>query len=66
MIFASGLKYVGLQTTALGWMLCGLLFAAGATWLVFAQPWRAWMAPSDASELLRGSEPEELVGDPNP
>jgi uncharacterized membrane protein YfcA len=60
-IFASGLKYVGLQTTALGWVLCGVLFAAGATWLTFAQPWRAWMAPTDASELLE--ESEELVGD---
>ena len=33
-IFASGLKYVGLQTTALGWTLCALLLAAGGTWLV--------------------------------
>jgi uncharacterized protein len=63
-IFASGLKYVGLQTTALGWVLCGLLFAAGATWLTFAQPWRAWMAPPDASSLIADREPEELVGEP--
>jgi uncharacterized protein len=62
-IFASGLKYVGLQTTALGWTLCGLLFAAGATWVVLTRPWRAWMAPSDASELLRDQEPHEFVGD---
>ncbi len=27
-IFASGLKYVGLETTALGWTLCGVLLAA--------------------------------------
>ena len=62
-IFASGLKYVGLQTTALGWTLCATLFAAGAGWLVVQRPWRAWAAPPDASELLRDQEPHELVGD---
>jgi uncharacterized protein len=40
-IFASGLKYVGLGTTALGWTLCAVLFAAATMWLVFARPWRA-------------------------
>ena len=29
-IFASGLKYVGLSTTALGWTLCAVLLAAAA------------------------------------
>ena len=32
-IFASGLKYVGMGTTALGWTLCGVLLAGGAYWL---------------------------------
>jgi uncharacterized protein len=49
-IFASGLKYVGLGTTALGWTLCGVLFAAGAMWLVFARPWRAG---ADAGKIVR-------------
>lgn len=40
-IFASGLKYVGLSTTALGWVLCALLLAAGAMWLAVARPWRS-------------------------
>jgi hypothetical protein len=62
-IFASGLKYVGLQTTALGWTLCGLLLASGIAWLSVARPWRAWTAPPDASELLRDQEPHEFVGD---
>jgi hypothetical protein len=39
-IFASGLKYVGLGTTALGWTLCGTLLAAAALWLVTARPWQ--------------------------
>jgi len=33
-IFASGLKYVGLGTTALGWTLGAVLLAAAAYWLV--------------------------------
>jgi uncharacterized protein len=37
-IAASGLKYVGLGTTALGWTLCGILFAAGAIWLAYIRP----------------------------
>ena len=33
-------------------------------WLVFARPWRSWVAPRDASELVGGTEPqEELVHD---
>ena len=38
-IFASGLKYVGLETTALGWVLCGTLLAAGSIWLAYLRPW---------------------------
>jgi uncharacterized protein len=40
-IFASGLKYVGLGTTTLGWTLCGVLLAAGVAWMAVARPWRA-------------------------
>src|ERR1035438_4746266 len=39
-IFASGLKYVGVGTTALGWVLCAVLLGAAAVWLARAQPWR--------------------------
>ena len=38
-IFASGLKYVGLGTTALGWVLCGVLLAAASAWMLVARPW---------------------------
>jgi hypothetical protein len=38
-IFASGLKYVGVGTTALGWILCAVLLAGGVLWLVQARPW---------------------------
>jgi hypothetical protein len=38
-ILASGLKYVGLSTVALGWTLCGVLLAGAVAWLVVARPW---------------------------
>jgi len=38
-IFASGLKYVGVGTTALGWTLCAVLFVLAAVWLARARPW---------------------------
>jgi uncharacterized membrane protein YfcA len=40
-IFASGLKYVGVGTTALGWILCVVLLGCGVTWLVISRPWQA-------------------------
>lgn len=48
-IFASGLKYVGLGTTALGWVLCATLLAAGAIWLAYLRPWQASRSASSAS-----------------
>jgi uncharacterized membrane protein YfcA len=47
-IFASGLKYVGVGTTALGWILCAVLLGAGAAWLALTQPWR--IASPDARD----------------
>jgi uncharacterized membrane protein YfcA len=40
-IFASGLKYVGLSTTALGWTLGAALLAAALYWVVYVRPRRA-------------------------
>jgi hypothetical protein len=31
-VAASGLKYVGVGTTALGWILCAVLLVGGPTW----------------------------------
>ena len=39
-IFASGLKYIGVSTNALGWILCAVLLAAAAGWLSYARPWQ--------------------------
>ena len=41
MIFASGLKYAGVGTTALGWILCVTLLAAAVFCLAYVRPWRA-------------------------
>jgi hypothetical protein len=54
-ILASGLKYVGLGTNALGWTLVGVLAAAFVAWMVIAQPWqklRETEKPSDSDEEL--------------
>jgi hypothetical protein len=39
-IFASGLKYIGVGTYPLGWAMGAVLVAAGGYWLVRSQPWR--------------------------
>jgi uncharacterized membrane protein YfcA len=39
-IFASGLKYAGLGTTALGWTLVGVVLACSGYWLARHRPWR--------------------------
>jgi uncharacterized protein len=46
-IFASGLKYVGLPTTALGWVL-GAIVLAAAVWAAVARPWRRRDEPEPA------------------
>jgi len=64
-IFASGLKYVGFGTMALGWTLCAVAMAGGGYWLARAQPWRnrrpavthANGHPLDRSAARRGREP---------
>ncbi len=57
-IFASGLKYVGVGTTALGWTLGIVLVAGGAFWLAYLRPRRAGV-----DTLPVGPTPAEHVGD---
>jgi hypothetical protein len=38
-IFASGLKYVGVGTTALGWILCATLLVGALFWVAVSRPW---------------------------
>ncbi len=39
-VAASGLKYVGVGATTLGWILCATLLALAVSWLARRQPWR--------------------------
>lgn len=51
-IFASGLKYIGVGTTALGWVLSATVLGAALIWLAYVRPWKAGV------DTL-GAEPEE-------
>jgi uncharacterized membrane protein YfcA len=61
-IMASGLKYVGLGATALGWTLCALLLTGAGTWIVLTRAWRrsappAPPAPPATDEQPRSEQP---------
>jgi len=58
-IFASGLKYVGLGTTALGWTLCAVLLAAAIIWLTTTQPWSK-PDPQNEPSTIPQSEPASI------
>ncbi len=49
-IFASGLKYIGLGTTALGWTLGAVLLAAAVYWLAYLRPRQAGLRIEAESE----------------
>jgi uncharacterized protein len=51
-IFASGLKYAGMGTTALGWTLCLVLLAGGGYWLARNKPWRGHQQANDGPHRL--------------
>ncbi|MCW2970873.1 MAG: Membrane protein putative match [Solirubrobacterales bacterium] len=63
---ASGLKYVGVGTTALGWILCAVLLAGAASWLIRSRPWQpavelaqldvADVTPQPDTDLLRAPD----------
>jgi uncharacterized membrane protein YfcA len=60
-IFASGLKYVGLGTTALGWTLCAVLLGVGTLWLVYARPWRRFGEAGPVPTTTPEAEPDEVA-----
>jgi uncharacterized membrane protein YfcA len=55
---ASGLKYVGVGTTALGWILCGVLMAVGLGWLAKARPWATAAGPRELETADVTPQPE--------
>ncbi len=54
-IFASGLKYVGMGTTTLGWTLCLVLLACAGYWLARDSPGRGSAAGRTRQRAGRGS-----------
>jgi uncharacterized membrane protein YfcA len=62
-IFASGLKYVGVGTTALGWILCVVALAGGAYWLARVRPWENGRGPGSPAE---GPPPAGMTSGPGP
>jgi uncharacterized protein len=57
-ITASGLKYVGVGTTALGWILCGLLLAGASAWAARNRPWTTQPHPDDGEVADVTPQPE--------
>ena len=49
-VAASGLKYVGVGTTALGWILCAMLLLGAAAWLLYVRPAQRAAALEDVTE----------------
>ena len=67
-IFASGLKYIGVSTTPLGWILCATLLAASIAWLAIARPWTSWSRAGDGFETDGRPQPpvEPIPGEDRP
>ncbi len=59
-IFASGLKYAGLGTTALGWVLCATLLGAAVFYLAYVRPWRAGVDTLGDDGEATGDGPDRL------
>jgi len=52
-IFASGLKYIGVSTTVLGWILCVTVLLIAIIWTAHARPWR-----NDVKTSMEGVAPD--------
>ena len=61
-IFASGLKYVGLSSTALGWVLCATLLTVATIWLFYMRPWQSG-APLGAGPTAGDTQDESVRAD---
>ena len=57
-IFASGLKYVGVGTSVLGWVLATVLLGGAALWLAYLRPWRSGAVQRRRRPALDGGGPE--------
>ena len=62
-IFVSGLKYVGVPTTALGWIMAGLL-AVAVVWLAVTRPWQTAERPAEPDQPPAAKPEQSLAGPP--
>jgi uncharacterized protein len=64
-IFVSGLKYVGVPTTALGWTMAALL-AVAVVWLGWARPWRGAERSAGPDQPAAAAQEQSLASPPGP
>jgi len=64
-IFVSGLKYVGVPTTALGWTMAALL-AVAVVWLGWARPWRGAERSAGTDQPAAAEQEQSLASPPGP
>ena len=50
-VAASGLKYVGVGATTLGWILCVVLLIGASVWFVRRRPWSATVVESRPTDV---------------
>jgi uncharacterized membrane protein YfcA len=65
-IFASGLKYVGLGTTALGWTLGAVLLGAALYWVIYLRPRRAGVATGPLDRPADGQDDDRQLEGASP
>jgi uncharacterized protein len=65
-IFASGLKYVGLGTKDLGWTLAAVLLVTAAVWLAVARPWRRQPGTAVPRPAQPDADRAEAPAEPQP
>jgi uncharacterized protein len=63
-IAASGLKYVGVGTSALGWILCGALLVGAVAWLTYKRPWQSSNGIGDTAPLAPAPVPADVAVQP--
>ena len=63
-IFASGLKYIGVGTTALGWILCAVALGGGCYWLARTRPWTNGRLATAAAAAGEGNGSRPGAGSP--
>src|SRR5436189_237923 len=63
-IFASGLKYVGVPTYPLGFVMGGILVAGAGYWLAVRRPWQATEPEPEPVPALANPDPVRAEPDP--